>query len=70
MRSIGRNIKRKEGFMNDRKRKVRIRPVKKDEPDLRRLARALIDLAISQNQQGHEAVESDAESGETEEEAA
>lgn len=56
--------------MNDRKRKVRIRPVKKDEPDLRRLARALIDLAISQNQQGHEAVESDAESGETEEEAA
>ena len=55
--------------MNDKKRKVRIRPVKKDEPDLRRLARALIDLAITQNQQ-EQVIESRTESGETEEEAA
>ena len=55
--------------MNDKKRKVRIRPMRNDEPDLRRLARALIDLAISQNQQ-EQVVESDTESGETKEEAA
>ena len=55
--------------MNDKKRKVSIRPVRNDEPDLRRLARALIDLAISQNQQEQEA-ESDSETAETAEEAA
>ena len=37
--------------MNEKNRKVRIRPIEKEEPDLRRLARALIDLAISQHQE-------------------
>ncbi len=35
--------------MNEPQRKVRIRPVKRSEPDLRRLARALIELATTQN---------------------
>ena len=55
--------------MNDKKRKVRIRPVRNDEPDLRRLARALIDLAISQNQQEQEGG-IDSQPAETSEEAA
>ncbi len=36
--------------MNEPQRKVRIRPIKRSEPDLRRLARALIELATTQNE--------------------
>lgn len=36
--------------MNEPRRKVRIRPIKRSEPDLRRLARALIELATTQNE--------------------
>ncbi len=35
--------------MNESQRKIRIRPINRSEPDLRRLARALIELATTQN---------------------
>jgi len=36
--------------MKEQQRKVRIRPIRHSEPDLRRLARALIELATTQNE--------------------
>ena len=36
--------------MTEREQRVRIRPVKRDIPDLRRLARALIELATEEKE--------------------
>lgn len=44
--------------------KIVVRPIRRDEPDLRRLARALIDLAIQQSEQEAAEVEDKAESEE------
>ena len=36
--------------MNEQERKARIRPIRRSEPNLRRLARAFIELAATQNE--------------------
>ncbi len=40
-----------------KQQRISIRPVEKDEPDLRRLARAIIDLVIEEQSSGQQANE-------------